>query len=317
MVPETLRRSGWLDQVQGRILTPKDTEITCLPGHGTLIDYAVYGEALTPFLGDLTTDHTTKWRPHKGLQLALRAEPREVRIRALKVPQDFPWPPELHKPGTPTPKSSDNNGRVLWERLNTQETRDTAAQTSLQQRLREQHIVPTSLIGDRLAGLFLMWARAVDKFHYEQLQPETPLTQHMGRYDDLPTFRMVSPTPPTMPAGAPAISPARCPNIDWWSRTILTLQTLHTLAKRKAAGAVVHFHLHRTEVWNSLRRLRSQAKTIPEGERAPIGHTRSTPSTSTPKSAPSTTPSHKPMGGIRRHSRSPTPPTESRSRDGC
>ena len=61
---------GWPSYVHGTLKAPKDTEMTCTQGKGSIIDYAVVHHTMAHLVA-VTTDNTAPWGPHYGLEITL------------------------------------------------------------------------------------------------------------------------------------------------------------------------------------------------------------------------------------------------------
>ena len=87
MTPAELASTGWVDEIHGRLLCPKDVEATCSSGQGRLLDYAVISPLLVPHVQSFGEDPQAAWKPHLGLRLVLDRHPRLVMYPQLKKPQ--------------------------------------------------------------------------------------------------------------------------------------------------------------------------------------------------------------------------------------
>ncbi len=94
--PRELLASNCPQQVRGKIWTPLDTAYTCNASkEGSLIDYVVAAETLSPFIDCVLPCEEVPWGPHIGLRVKLNRQPKSVYLRVLKqaAPLPLPAPP--------------------------------------------------------------------------------------------------------------------------------------------------------------------------------------------------------------------------------
>ena len=117
MPPEQLARSGWLEQVQGVIVVPHNTDHTCTAGTDPrLLDYAIIAKGTEVFFPDLHAVDDGIWTSHFGLDLAINADPL-VSVRwSLQLPVPFPHPPRDKRAPDPKSKASRRKLEALSKR---------------------------------------------------------------------------------------------------------------------------------------------------------------------------------------------------------
>eukprot|EP00969_Alexandrium_andersonii_P312393 13802495-Alexandrium_andersonii.AAC.1 len=89
MRPEILAGSGLLQQWSADIVLPRDAEMTCRGGRGSLIDFAVISHSFAPHVRALELDPLSPWSPHIGIVLGLCPRPDCIRMLTLVRPPLF------------------------------------------------------------------------------------------------------------------------------------------------------------------------------------------------------------------------------------
>ncbi|CAK0870501.1 unnamed protein product [Prorocentrum cordatum] len=90
--PTEMAKSGWLDALRARAVTPEGVEVSCTSGKGRMIDYAVVPDSFRPFLSQVLPVQNLPWGPHIGLNILIRSRPASVflRVPVLPVPLVIP-----------------------------------------------------------------------------------------------------------------------------------------------------------------------------------------------------------------------------------
>ena len=83
-------------------MTPSDSDITCVKGYGTLIDFAYVSGQMHHMIKSVVTYDGGNVYPHLGVMYTLDAYPRLIRTR------------QLIKPGSIAPTGLDNKGSPQW-----------------------------------------------------------------------------------------------------------------------------------------------------------------------------------------------------------
>jgi len=101
MTPTQLAGCTWLADIGAAIETPRDTEITCTAGNGSLIDYAVISISIKPLLECCEYIQHLPWGSHMGIRLKLSPELQHIKVRTLIQPWGLPTPkPEFEAHAT-------------------------------------------------------------------------------------------------------------------------------------------------------------------------------------------------------------------------
>eukprot|EP00959_Pyramimonas_sp_CCMP1952_P184339 3854828-Pyramimonas_sp.AAC.1 len=69
--PAEMAKSGWLDVLRARVVTPEGVEVSCTSGKGRMIDYAVVPDSFRPFLSQVMPVQNLPWGPHIGLNILI------------------------------------------------------------------------------------------------------------------------------------------------------------------------------------------------------------------------------------------------------
>ena len=117
MTPQQLAASGWLDEVDGVIVVPHNSDHTCTVGSDPrMIDYAIIAKGTEVFFPDLRAIDDGIWTSHYGLELTINADPL-VSVRwSLQLPAPFPHPPLEKRAPDPNSKSSRRKAEALGKR---------------------------------------------------------------------------------------------------------------------------------------------------------------------------------------------------------
>ncbi|CAK0800628.1 unnamed protein product [Prorocentrum cordatum] len=83
--PSEMSRSGWLDALQGEVITPEGVEVTCTSGKGRIIDYVIVLHGFCPFVHQVLPVQTLPWGPHIGLNITIASRPASV-LLGVPVP---------------------------------------------------------------------------------------------------------------------------------------------------------------------------------------------------------------------------------------
>ena len=117
MTPQQLAQSGWLDEIQGIIVVPHNTDHTCTAGTDPrMLDYAIIAKGTEVFFPDLCAIDDGIWDSHYGLELSINADPL-VSVRwSLHLPAPFPHPPTAKRAPDPNSKASRRKEEALGKR---------------------------------------------------------------------------------------------------------------------------------------------------------------------------------------------------------
>ena len=91
--PGELTKTGWVEQVGGRIFTPDNVDYTCTAGSGRMIDFCVGGPMAETIIQKISADDAGPWKTHHGLQILLRGGADCNLVRTLGLPACFVHPP--------------------------------------------------------------------------------------------------------------------------------------------------------------------------------------------------------------------------------
>ena len=95
--PDEMRGSDWLRYVDGRVVLPSNSLVTCTAGSvGSLIDYAIVSAGLERLVS-LKADFSVPWQPHAGLTFEVAVEANAGSTRILRSPY-CPVLPQLRFP---------------------------------------------------------------------------------------------------------------------------------------------------------------------------------------------------------------------------
>ena len=159
LTPQELANTGWLEQVNGSVICPSNTDFTSYAGAGRMLDYIVVARGSEWFFLNLCADDSSTYSAHKGLDLTLEAEPVMAPVRTLRLPKPFAHPPL--PPKLPSPDSKRSALRAEWAALHggkiaaaikAQEARHQAKLALLQKarEARKQGIAPPTAVMDTL-----------------------------------------------------------------------------------------------------------------------------------------------------------------------
>ena len=73
--------------LDAEIMTPTNTDVTCLQGKGTLIDYAVVSRKMKPYVQEVKADFAVPWAPHVALRVKVIANANKVTVKTLVKPK--------------------------------------------------------------------------------------------------------------------------------------------------------------------------------------------------------------------------------------
>ena len=109
--PHTIIKSGSLDLILGRIITPEGVSYTCDASKlGSMLDYAIVSEAAIPYIHSLHPVFDTPWRPHIGISMSIRSHGQQLLTRRLVCPSRLP---QVARPCTlPVPGSKSSAAKL-------------------------------------------------------------------------------------------------------------------------------------------------------------------------------------------------------------
>ena len=156
--PTVLEESNWLARLDAAVVRP-DADITCHQGSGSLIDYAVCSKSLVPYITSLATISDVPWKPHDGLRMRLRRNPKAVMVRSLIRPRKLSSAGVIPDRGPSFQMSWEDavaTARRDLQGASAQTSEDVRAQCSAAQAMGIGHI------SQSLSSELATWARATE-----------------------------------------------------------------------------------------------------------------------------------------------------------
>ena len=103
MSPEELAKTGWVESVRGKIVCTQEPTCRPTPQHeGSVIDYFVISEWLTPLVQSVEVVRSDTYRPHCAVELTLGVGVKQIYEYRVSRPLSFPEERPILARGKPT-----------------------------------------------------------------------------------------------------------------------------------------------------------------------------------------------------------------------
>ena len=96
--PSELVDFGWPQRNGLQVVHPSGGTVSCSSGKGRLIDFFLVSHELVPLVESSVIVDNVPWGPHAGVTLVLRARPRQLELRTLRLPRALPLPSRQRLP---------------------------------------------------------------------------------------------------------------------------------------------------------------------------------------------------------------------------